>query len=336
MTAEFKALRANSLQRMATQPAKAVVPNREPNLLLSEVSEQFIAAIEEGTALSKKGKPYKPETQKTLRNALRGRITEELGGFPIRDLRRGHLQTMVDEMVAEKLSGSRVHNVVNSVRSLYRYAIARDLAETTSHLTEVLLPAIDENPRNRIATPKEFIRLLAALQPDDAILFALAGYATARSKEILNLVWGAVEWTTKRLHLAEEEHYAKSEAARRPFPIVAPLASFLKTEWIRQGKPGPNQLVCPTRKETEKEGTRLSVSALYKRADDAWEKRELEPIRLQECRHTASSWMRAAGIDLKLRSVLMGHSRFSTTASDVTAASGCSRPSNMRRYTTTN
>jgi integrase len=39
----------------------------------------------------------------------------------------------------------------------------------------------------------------------------------------------------------------------------------------------------------------------------------LTHIRLHEARHTASSWLRAAGIDLKTRSVLMGHASTATT-----------------------
>ncbi|MGH2833686.1 MAG: hypothetical protein ACRDK2_13010, partial [Solirubrobacteraceae bacterium] len=40
----------------------------------------------------------------------------------------------------------------------------------------------------------------------------------------------------------------------------------------------------------------------------AWEKRKLTPIGLQECRHTAASWLEAAGVLPKTASVLMGHS----------------------------
>lgn len=55
------------------------------------------------------------------------------------------------------------------------------------------------------------------------------------------------------------------------------------------------------------------MSALYARADDAWDAKELAQIRLHESRHTAASWMRAAGIDLKTRSVLIGHASTAST-----------------------
>lgn len=150
-------------------------------------------------------------------------------------------------MVAESLSGSRVRNVLNALRSLYRYAIARELVQS-SPITNVLLPSVGEIPRNRVATPVEFRERLLALEPADAVPFALAGYATARSQEILNLTWAEVDWTARMIYLADEEEYAKSDSARRPFPLIPQLRQLLRSEWQRQGRPAGRQLVCPGRK----------------------------------------------------------------------------------------
>ena len=71
--------------------------------------------------------------------------------------------------------------MLSALRSLYTYAIARDLVQTLP-ITGIQLSAINERPRDRIATPPEFCDLLAALRPQDALPFALAGYATARGQ----------------------------------------------------------------------------------------------------------------------------------------------------------
>jgi hypothetical protein len=49
---------------------------------------------------------------------------------------------------------------------------------------------------------------------------------------------------------------------------------------------------------------------LADRAIKVWEKQlaKLKPIGLQECRHTAATWLDAAGISPKTASVLMWHS----------------------------
>lgn len=276
-------------------------------ILVSEASAGFIDAIKEGVALTKRGKPYKKSTILMIEGVLQGRIERELGSLRLGEVRRGHVQTLVDEMVAEGLSGSRVRNVVNALRSLYRYAIRRELVDA-SPVSDILLPALAEVPRDRVATPSEFRKLLLALEPADRVPFALAAYATARRQELANLTWGDVDWAAEMLYLAEEEQYAKNDSAKRSVPLIRQLRKILRAERKRQRRPNVHQLVCPARKPRNRpEGGKLSTTALYKRADRAWQAEHLQPIRLHECRHTASSWMRAAGIDLKARSVLMGH-----------------------------
>ncbi len=282
-------------------------------ITVNEARNHFLLAIENGTALNKRGKVYKKSARRTIEGALSGRIEQELGPLSLNEVRRGQVQMLVDEMVAARLSGSRVRNVLNALRSLYTYAIARELTQS-SPITNILLPAVGETPRDRVASPTEFRELLLALDPADAVPFALAGYATARSQEILNLTWAEIDWEANMVYLADEEEYAKSDSAKRPFPLIPQLRRILRPEWKRQGRPTTRQLVCPARKPRNgPDGSKLSTSALYTRADRAWDAKKLTHIRLHESRHTASSWLRAAGIDLKTRSVLMGHASTATT-----------------------
>jgi integrase len=285
---------------------------KREGIYLADAKERFLIALKDGTALNKKGKPYKQSAIRTIEGAINGQIVAALGERLVADVRRGHVQTLVDAMVEEELSGSRIRNVLNALRSFYTYAIAHDMAEI-SPISSIQLPAINEQPRDRIATPAEFQELLAVLKPQDALPFALAAYASARSQEIGSLAWSDVIWAKKRLTLAEDSDYAKSDAARRPFPLIPQLEQLLRQEYRRQGEPEGQALLCPGHKPGGRNSGKLSISALYTRADKAWKQAKLEPIRLHECRHTAASWLRAAGIDLKLRSILMGHATTATT-----------------------
>src|ERR1700689_4549537 len=76
------------------------------SITVAEACDRFLVAVESGTALNKKGKPYKKTTASTIECALRGRVEEELGSLHMDSVSRGQVQTLVDEMVAEKLSGS--------------------------------------------------------------------------------------------------------------------------------------------------------------------------------------------------------------------------------------
>lgn len=51
----------------------------------------------------------------------------------------------------------------------------------------------------------------------------------------------------------------------------------------------------------------LSLNALQKRRFPAWEDLDLEPIGLQDSRHTAATWLDHAQVSPKVASVSMGH-----------------------------
>jgi hypothetical protein len=43
--------------------------------------------------------------------------------------------------------------------------------------------------------------------------------------------WPDVDWQEKQLMLADDPDYAKSDAARRPFPLIPQLEQLLRAEW---------------------------------------------------------------------------------------------------------
>ena len=83
--------------------------------------------------------------------------------------------------------------------------------------------------------------------------------------------------------------------------------------------------MCPPR-YVAKTGV-LSAPGLAQRARTAWKEAGLRPITLQEARHTAATWLDAAGVSPKVASYLMGHSTPARQygAADIT----------LRRYTHT-
>ena len=282
---------------------KGGVPSEAP-LRMREAHKRFIEDAKAGRALNKNGKRYKRTSWKEIDNVLRKHILPTLGSKRIVDVRQGHIQKIVDD-ISPRLSGSRVRAVVNAVHSLYRWARQRELA---SHdpAADVGLPAFDATVRDRIAPPRELVQLLGALKPKDALPYALAAYAWGRRSQIQRLLWqevdlklGVLEWGT------EEDGARKSEAALHVVPLLRPVWALLKEAWIEQGQPSGEQLVCPPRKKS-KTGL-LCTGGLSERVKRSWEAQELQPIGLQECRHTAATWLDAARISPKTASVLMGH-----------------------------
>ena len=294
-----RSARSNLLERVE----RGELPDTA-GISLSDARTRFIASAREGRALNKHGRRYKPRAIDDIDEVLKVHVERRLGSNKrISTIRRGHIQSLVDALAPE-LSGSRVRSVVNALRSLYRWAQDRDLA---SHDPAALvrLPAMDATPIERVASPAEFARLLAALEARDALPYALAGYAMGRRAQIVRLLWPEVDLKVGALEWGVEWEARKYDASRRVVPIVPPLLALLKRIHLEQGRPKEG-LVCPPRAEWATTGL-LNTGWLAKRARKAWTDAKLRPITLQEARHTAATWLDAAGVPPKIASVLMGH-----------------------------
>jgi integrase len=106
-------------------------------------------------------------------------------------------------------------------------------------------------------------------------------------------------------------------------PTVPPLLALLKRRYMEQGRPKAG-LVCPPHAEWTTTGL-LNTGWLATRARSYWKAANLRPITLQEARHTAATWLDAAGVPPKVASVLVGHA---TPARQAGAA-----PITLARYT---
>jgi integrase len=300
----------NAKQELERMLDRGEAPERSV-LRLGEAVERFVRAVESGVALNKRGRRYKPRAVEDLKGALEGRVVEGIGRQKrLSDVRRRDCQKLCDELVEEGLSGSRVRTIVNAIRSLYRWAQDRELvAHDPAAL--VRLPAMDATPRDRVATPGEVRRLLDALALEDALPYALAVYSTARRAELLALRWRDVDLEAGLIRLGADPEARKYDASLRVVPLLAPLATMLRRVLMGEGKPlgtprpTPDDLVCPPRRGSK--SGRLAPGRLQERAVEAWEAAKLEPIGLHELRHSAASWMDAAGVPPKAASILMGH-----------------------------
>ena len=277
--------------------------------------EAFLRAARSGTALNKHGRRYKPSAIRDLEGALNGRVVDAFGTKKLGDVRRRDVQRLVDEITPE-LSGSRVRSIVNAVRSLYRWAQARELVYHDPAAL-VLLPAMESEPRDRVATPQEMTALLDVLELADALPFALAAYATARRAEIRHARVADVDLKLGVIYLGVDEQGRKSRAARRAVPIVKPLRSLLRRSLLERGRPDGAELLCPGLKPGGRNSGMLSFEGLQKRVDDIWLPKDEhgkptgeklgERITAHECRHTCATWLDAAGVRPVVASQLMGH-----------------------------
>ena len=292
------AWRGDTLAAMRRTPSPPVAEA----LTTGQASKRFLEAAESGLARNRQGRPYKAEAIRDYRGMF-SRYLRDLEDVPLTDLRRSDVQTMIDGLLARKLSGSTVRSAVTALRAVWRWARARDLVTDGGPFAGLQMPANDEVPRNRIPAPDELGSMLAVLPLIDRAPFALAAYATGRRQEIRYLTWADVDVRAGRIRWAEKPEARKTPNAQRLVPIVAPLRLIL------EGLSHTSEFVVPGAR-----GGMFSAEALLFRCRTVWEAAGIEPIGLHDCRHCAASYLIASGANLKALSVLMGHGSVSITA----------------------
>jgi len=139
-----------------------------------------------------------------------------------------------------------------------------------------------------------------AQESNDRAGWALAFYTGMRRSEIGRAEWHHVFWDADEIMVAA----SKSEAGEgRRIPMVGPLKTILRQEWMRQGQPKTGAIV-----------TRSVDSGKWQaRADEVWETAGLNRITLHEARHTYASFLMAAGYNLKQIQEYLGHADIATT-----------------------
>jgi integrase len=281
----------------------------------------FIADCKKGVARTKYNRRYTKKSVKSLESGLK-RVPERIWKLRLSAVSKGELQKMVDGFVGEGLSGERIATIVNAIRSLYRWAIDREMV-TDNPAALIRIPVDDSERIQRIATPGEFADFLESVPAPDALAWALAGYATARHQEIEALDWEDVDFAENALLLAGDGEARKSEAAQRIVPMVSQLRTRLHAEWVRQGQPESGPVFPPKRADnTTGTADMKAVLERVKRMD-----LKAAPLTFQESRHTAATWLDHAGVSPKLSSIIMGHK------TPVLKRHPDAAPITLRRYT---
>jgi hypothetical protein len=134
----------------ATSTTTSGIPARD--ITVAAAVDEFIEAAHAGRALNRSGRPYRPSALRDLQGILEYHVATELGNVRLRDVRRHHVQGLVDRLGAERLSESRIRSVVSALRGLYGYAIDRGLVEFNPADALVMPrpeePAREERPRD--------------------------------------------------------------------------------------------------------------------------------------------------------------------------------------------
>src|SRR5215216_1963046 len=90
---------------------------------VAQALEDTIAGMKAGIVLDRSGRPYRPATIRNYQQAIRSYVAPSIGHLRIREVRRGDVQRVVDEMHAKGLAGGTIRNKINPLRVVFRRAM---------------------------------------------------------------------------------------------------------------------------------------------------------------------------------------------------------------------
>lgn len=158
-----------------------------------ELGREWLAGVEAGRISRRRGRgqPYSDTTIADYRRSYRNVLEPEFGPMVADEILEW--QMFVDRLASEGLSRSRIASHVAVASAIYSWALTpsrRFVSRNPLRLVE--LPPNDEKPRLRVAFAPEAARLLAALEPADAVPYAIAFYAGLCRAEVARLDWADV------------------------------------------------------------------------------------------------------------------------------------------------
>jgi integrase len=276
---------------------------------VGDAAEELVAGMKAGRVRTRSGDLYKPSAICSYEAALRDHIVPRIGRTRLGDVLHRDVQRIADDLLSQGRDPSTIRNALMPLRVLFRRAVEDgDLA--VNPCTHLRLPAV-RGRRERIASPEEGRRLLAALPECDRPIWATALYAGLRRGELMALRWENVDLARGVIHVerayddkSRVEIEPKSRAGRRNVPIVGALRDILVAHKANENR--ADGLVFGG-------DTPFQPSNLWRRAHRAWKRAGLEPIGLHEARHTFASVLIAAGVNAKAITAYMGHASIQTT-----------------------
>lgn len=208
-----------------------------------------------------------------------------------------------------KMQVSSVNNTLRALRRMLRLAVEWGALEVSPQIK--MLPG--ERHRERVVTPEEESRYLAAASEPLASIASVLADTGMRPEECFRLRWESVTWVNGR-HGTLFVVHGKTAAARRVLPMTPRVRSILKGRWERAGKPGEGWIwPAPTR------SGHVEVSSLRKQHAKAFElvakeaaKNNVKPVRpfvLYSLRHTFLTRLGESGCDVWTLARIAGHSQ---------------------------
>jgi integrase len=244
----------------------------------------------------------KPESHRKQVEHVKNWLKPHLGALPMKDMRTFHLEGLRSAMVKAGKSPRTIQYVTATFRRAWNAANAAGIVSGVNPVKGLSLPHVD-NERRRYLTREEGTRLLDALKERSSVAYGLALVSIntgMRFSEVAGLTWGCVDLETGKLLVL------RTKGGRdRSVPMTAELLSFFCT--LTRGTPSDLVFLNERGEQFEQVPTTFKRVVQDLGLNDGVTDPKMR-FGFHGLRHTAASWLIAAGCDLYTCQRLLGHS----------------------------
>jgi integrase len=210
--------------------------------------------------------------------------------------------------VAHRKSAGRAVSSINRELQVLRRImhVAVEWGELESACKVQMLTG--ERRRERVITPDEEARYLAAAPEPLASIASVLVDSGLRPDECFLLRWESITWTNGRYGTLLVTH-GKTSAARRVLPLTQRVRAILEGRWVQAGKPTDGWVwTAPTR------SSHVESSSLKKQHRKALRLSGVSPFVLYSLRHTFLTRLGESGCDSWTLARIAGHSSIAMSA----------------------
>jgi integrase len=205
---------------------------------------------------------------------------------------------------SQGLQVSTVNASLRVLRRILRIAVEWGAVDKMPKIK--LLPG--EKHRERVVTPEEEARYLAAASPLLSDMATVLFDTGLRPEECYRLVWDALTWVNGRNGTLLVTH-GKTAAARRVIPMTPRVRHILEMRWESAGKPAEGWVwPAPTA------SGHVEPSSLKKQHAKALKLSKVRPFVLYSARHTFLTRLGENGCDTWTLARIAGHSSIAISA----------------------
>ncbi|PFM82709.1 site-specific integrase [Bacillus sp. AFS077874] len=305
-----------------------IAPSRNSKMTFKKLSEEWYEKIAV--------KEYKPTTLNRQRNTLDTRLIPEFGHLYVDEISYGKIEDFRHNLSKDGarrdgksggLSTGHIKSFIDTLRTIFNYAVKLKMIKQNP--IEDMSVKLDESKSYVPYNKEEIDKLLTVLQNEPLhwkVFIMLAIETGARRGELLGLEWKHVDWEKNEIFIKNNLvgtkngnpiiTTPKSKKGMRLISLTSTMMEFLKL--YREEQKKEQQLFEWNGGDYRFIFSHSDGKAIYHDTPSKWFKRllkrhNLRYVRFHDLRHLSATLLINEGVNPKLVSNRLGHSKITTT-----------------------